>query len=78
MAGTLGVERAALDGLRMQEMSYGWTVELIVKSARAGYRIAEAPVGVRRRLGGRSKVSGTLRGGLLAGYHILRTAVRYA
>jgi len=49
----------------------------VVKAARRGYRIVEVPVSCRPRLG-RSKVSGTLKGSLLAGYHLLVTTVRYA
>src|SRR2546430_8859819 len=41
------------------------------------YRIVEVPVSCRPRVG-RSKVAGTLKGSLLAGYHLLLTTVRYA
>jgi glycosyltransferase involved in cell wall biosynthesis len=64
--------------LRMAEMTYGWTVELIVKAARAGLRIAETPVPYRPRLGGQSKVSGTVRGTLGAAWALCACAVRYA
>jgi glycosyltransferase involved in cell wall biosynthesis len=63
--------------LRMEHLSYGWPVEMVVKAARRGYRIVEVPVSCRPRVG-RSKVAGTLRGSLLAGYHLLLTTVRYA
>ncbi|HEV8639562.1 MAG TPA: glycosyltransferase family 2 protein [Methylomirabilota bacterium] len=66
-----------LRDLRMEHKTYGWPVEMVVKAARRGYRIAEVPVTCRARLG-RSKVAGTLRGSLLAGYHLLFTTVRYA
>jgi glycosyltransferase involved in cell wall biosynthesis len=52
-------------------------VEMVVKAARCGYRILEVPVSCRQRLG-RSKVAGTLKGSVLAGYHLLLTTVRYA
>jgi glycosyltransferase involved in cell wall biosynthesis len=68
----------ALQALEMQEMSYGWTVEMLVKSARLGLRIAEIPVAYRHRLGGRSKVSGTLRGTVGAAWKLCSCAVRYA
>jgi glycosyltransferase involved in cell wall biosynthesis len=66
-----------LADLGMEHPTYGWPVEMVVKAARRGYRIVEVPVSCRRRLG-RSKVAGTLTGSLLAGYHLLFTAVRYA
>ena len=66
-----------LADLRMEHPTYGWPVEMVVKAARRGYRIAEVPVSCRARVG-RSKVAGTLRGSLLAGYHLLFTTVRYA
>ena len=72
------VGRASLLRLEMEEMTYGWPTEMIVKAARAGWRVVEAPVRYRPRLGGRSKISGTLRGTVLAAYYILRTIFRYA
>jgi glycosyltransferase involved in cell wall biosynthesis len=67
----------SLGALRMEHRTYGWPAEMIVKAAKRGYRVVEVPVGYRRRLG-RSKVSGTLKGSLLAGYHLLWTTLRYA
>ena len=64
--------------LQMEEMTYGWPVEMMVKAVRAQYRIVEVPVSYLPRLGGQSKVSGTVKGSVLAGYHILRTVLRYA
>jgi len=66
-----------LRDLGMEHKTYGWPAEMVVKAARRGYRIVEVPVSCRPRLG-RSKVSGTLKGSLLAGYHLLVTTVRYA
>ena len=63
--------------LGMEHRTYGWPVEMIVKAAKKGYRIVEVPVRCRRRIG-RSKVAGTIRGSLLAGYHLILTTVRYA
>lgn len=51
---------------------------MIVKSAKRGHRIVEVPVVARQRIGGQSKVSGTLRGTVLAAYHLLRTTVKHA
>jgi glycosyltransferase involved in cell wall biosynthesis len=66
-----------LRDLGMEHTTYGWPVEMVVKAARRRYRIVEVPVSCRPRLG-RSKVGGTLKGSLLAGYHLLLTTVRYA
>ena len=72
------VDRERLLALGMSEMTYGWPTEMIVKAARRGWRIVELPARYRPRLGGRSKISGTLKGTLLATYYILWTIFRYA
>ena len=72
------IRREALLALDPQERTYGWSTEMLVKAARAGYRIVEEPVDYHRRAGGVSKVSGTLRGSVRAGYSILTTVLRYA
>jgi glycosyltransferase involved in cell wall biosynthesis len=72
------VRRQELLALNMTEMTYGWPTEMIVKAARRGWRICELPVPYRPRLGGRSKISGTLRGTMLATYYILHTILHYA
>jgi glycosyltransferase involved in cell wall biosynthesis len=72
------VRRAWLERLDMREMTYGWPAEMIVKAARRGARVCEVPVSYHSRGAGRSKVSGTLRGTLLAGWFILRVTLRYA
>ena len=71
------VRRELLLALDMREMSYGWPTEMIVKAARRRARIVEVPVSYRSRRAGRSKVSGTLRGTLLAGVAILTTVLRH-
>lgn len=63
--------------LGMEHKTYGWPVEMIVKAAKRGYRIANVPVSCRKRIG-RSKVAGTMKGSILAGYHLLSTTMRYA
>jgi glycosyltransferase involved in cell wall biosynthesis len=68
----------ALRCLGMSHPTYGWPVEMVVKAAKSGLRMAEVPVDWRRREAGRSKVAGTLRGSLFAGYHLLATVLRYA
>jgi glycosyltransferase involved in cell wall biosynthesis len=72
------IRRDALVRLRMREETYGWNLEMQMKAARGGLRILEIPVNHRRRSGGESKVSGTLRGTLVAGARILATLVRVA
>ena len=70
--------RDALEKLSMREETYGWNLEMQMKAARAGLRILEVPVNHRCRAGGVSKVSGTLRGTLVAGARILATFVKIA
>ncbi len=72
------IRRPVLVGLGMREMTYGWTVEMIVKCARRGHRIVEVPVATRPRIAGQSKVSGTIKGTLLAAYYLLGTTLKYA
>jgi len=71
------IRREDLLALEMREMTYGWPSEMIVKSARAGYRYREVPVRYHRRLGV-SKVGGTLVGSLKVGWRIISTILRYA
>ena len=59
-------------------MTYGWNIEMQMKAARAGLRIEEIPMPYRCRMGGQSKVAGSLRGTLHAGGKILSTFVRVA
>jgi glycosyltransferase involved in cell wall biosynthesis len=72
------IRRDLLEGLRMREMTYGWPTEMTVKAARRGARIVEVPVSFHPRRAGQSKVSGTLRGTVLAAYHILGVTLRHA
>lgn len=72
------IRRDLLLGLKMQERTYGWPVEMMVKGARRKLRIVEAPVTYRHRSAGKSKVGGTLRGTLLATYRILHVTARHA
>ena len=62
--------------LQMEDKTYGWTVEMQVKAARQGLRTVEVPVRYRKRIG-TSKVSGTVKGTLGAGYKILWTIFKY-
>lgn len=67
-----------LTRLDMEEMTFGWPTEMMVKSANGGARIVEIAVAWDHRAGGRSKVSGTLRGSVLAARHILGVTLRHA
>ncbi|MBI5410231.1 MAG: glycosyltransferase family 2 protein [Nitrospirae bacterium] len=62
--------------LNMQDRTYGWTVEMQIKAAKKKYKIKEAPVNYRVRIG-KSKVSGTVKGTLMASYKILLTIFKY-
>jgi glycosyltransferase involved in cell wall biosynthesis len=70
------IRRDALDSLGMREKTYGWNLEMQMKAARAKFRVLEIPVNHRRRSGGVSKVSGTLRGTFVAGARIFATFLR--
>lgn len=69
------IRRQTLLQLEMSEMTYGWSVEMVVKAARRGLRYREVPVAYRRRVGV-SKVGGTLGGSLHAGAAILAAIAR--
>ncbi len=71
------VRAEALRRLDMSHPTSGWPIEMVAKAIRQGLRIVEVPVRTRPRLSGASKVTGTVWGSLLAGYHLTITAVRY-
>jgi glycosyltransferase involved in cell wall biosynthesis len=70
------IRRDTLLKLGMRELSYGWNLEMQMRVARTGLRVLELPVPYRRRVAGRSKVGGSLRGTLVAGYQIVATFAR--
>ncbi len=70
------VSIGALDRMAMADRNYGWTVEMQIKAAMLRLRCSEVDVDYRPRIG-TSKVSGTVRGTVLAGYKILYTIARY-
>jgi glycosyltransferase involved in cell wall biosynthesis len=76
----LGPFRAAradvLRALALEETTYGWAVEMILKGALAGFRVIEVPVSYYPRIG-KSKISGTMKGTLGAAWFILSLIVRY-
>ncbi len=61
----------------MQDRTYGWTVEMQVKAAKLKMKCTELPVDYRVRIG-KSKVSGTLKGTIMAGYKIITTIFKYS
>jgi len=65
-----------LRALALEEATYGWAVEMIVKGARAGFRIIEVPVSYYPRMG-KSKISGTAKGTMGAAWFILVGIVRH-
>jgi glycosyltransferase involved in cell wall biosynthesis len=67
---------SSLLNLNMQDTTYGWTVEMQIKSAKQNLRCVEVPVRYRKRIGV-SKISGTVKGTIMAGYKILYTIFRY-
>ncbi|CAB1056370.1 hypothetical protein D1BOALGB6SA_1106 [Olavius sp. associated proteobacterium Delta 1] len=66
----------SLFNLNMEQMTYGWPVEMVVKSARRGLRIQSVPIHYRKRLG-ESKVTGTLKGTVLATYYMFFVPLKY-
>jgi hypothetical protein len=70
------IRYTSLLALDMQDKTYGWTVEMQLKAARKKMNCVEVPVGYRVRTGA-SKISGTLKGTILAGYKIISTIFRY-
>jgi len=65
-----------LRALALEETTYGWAVEMILKGALAGYRVVEVPVSYYPRIG-KSKISGTLKGTVGAAWFILSLIVKY-
>lgn len=71
------IRRDALERLAMTDRDFGWTIEMQVRAAKLGLRIAERPVRYRKRVG-QSKISGTVRGVIAAGWKILYVIAREA
>jgi glycosyltransferase involved in cell wall biosynthesis len=78
MCALRAIRRDTLLALNMREMTYGWNLEMQMRVARQGLRVREVPVDYRRRIGGQSKVAGSLSGSLRAGAKILSTFARIA
>ena len=66
----------ALMAIDMQDQTFGWTVEMQIKIVKAGLPYIEIPVNYKRRIG-KSKISGTVKGTIGAGYKIISTILKY-
>lgn len=67
----------ALQKIDMQDQAFGWTVEMQLRAIQEGLDVIEAPVDSRTRIG-TSKISGTVRGTVLAGHAIIGTILKTA
>jgi len=70
------IRYSSLVDLDMKDTTYGWTVEMQLKAAKMKLKCLEIPVTYRKRIG-KSKISGTIKGTVLAGYKILWTLAKY-
>lgn len=70
------IRRSALEQIAMRDRGFGWTVEMQVRALELGLRVCEVPVRYRPRQGGKSKISGTIKGTLRAGVVIIVTIGR--
>jgi glycosyltransferase involved in cell wall biosynthesis len=70
------IKTDALFDLRMEQMTYGWPVEMVVKAAKKKLRVQSVPITYRRRVG-RSKVTGTIKGTMMAAYYMFLVPLRY-
>ena len=70
------IKFSSLLELKMQDTNYGWTTEMQIKAAKQKLNISEIPVNYRSRIG-TSKISGTIKGSISAGYKIIKTIFRY-
>jgi hypothetical protein len=71
------VTTSALNQIKMEDKNFGWTVEMQLKVAKLKLNSIEVPVNYRRRSHGVSKVSGSIKGSIKAGYIILYTIFKY-
>jgi glycosyltransferase involved in cell wall biosynthesis len=70
------IRRDELKRLKMKEMTYGWNIEMQIKAAQRGLRVLEIPLPYRCRVGGESKVAGSVRGTIRASWRIVMTFIR--
>jgi hypothetical protein len=78
MCALRAIRRERLLELGMRELTYGWNIEMQMRAAAARLRIIEIPVDYHCRIGGRSKVAGSLLGSIKAGGRIITTFARVA
>lgn len=62
--------------LRMEDKTFGWTIEMQIKAVKSGLKITEVPVNYKKRIG-ISKISGTIKGTVMAGYKIIGAVFKY-
>lgn len=72
------IRRDALGRLGLKELTYGWNIEMQIEAARHGLRILEMPLPYRCRIGGKSKVAGSVCGTIRASWRIVMTFIRVA
>lgn len=65
-----------LSKLEMEDKTFGWTIEMQIKAVKCKLKIAEVPVNYKRRIG-ISKISGTVKGTVMAGYKIIGAVFKY-
>lgn len=70
------IKTSDLFKINMEQMTYGWPIEMVVKAARQGLRLQSVPINYRKRIG-ESKVSGTWKGTILATYYLVLLPVKY-
>lgn len=70
------IKTSALENLKMQDKTYGWTIEMQIKAAQHKLKCTEVPVNYKNRIG-TSKVSGTVKGTIMAGYKIIFAIFKY-
>jgi glycosyltransferase involved in cell wall biosynthesis len=70
------IKADALEQLNMSDKTYGWTIEMQIKAAKNKMKSCEVPVNYRKRIGV-SKVSGTVKGTVLAGIKIIFAVFKY-
>ena len=72
-----GILWSALTRIDMKDTDFGWTVEMQLKAAKHQLRVSECDVRNYARQGGKSKISGTVKGVVFAGTKIISTILRY-
>ena len=70
------IKAPTLFSLKMEQMTYGWPVEMVVKATRKGLRMLSVPVTYQPRIG-RSKVTGTIKGTIMATYYLAFVPLKY-